>query len=303
MGEQHQSPLPKIEVVNLKHLEKPLTKLIESVSKGVGGYYKPIGIIREAKAKAEANLILARANAEEQEIAFRAAERLTFMEMRRQKNIDAIVDTASKFLPKSVDEKPVDDDWMVQFIQQSQDISDAEMQQLWAKILAGEVSKPKTFSRRTLERVRTVGRDEAELFTKVCRTMWGWKENYLFRINEEVANKFDKEIGINAYALNHLKNIGLLSAKEIWYGIEELDTFGAGYFSEDFTLSWPNGKSPKSDSPFPAPPRPFTITPLTDVGMELATIVSCEPIPNFGKEIMEEIAKEYEMTLTISSAE
>ena len=49
-------------------------------------------------------------------------------------------------------------------------------------------------------------------------------------------------------------------------------------------------------------PKPFTITPLTDVGMELATIVSCEPIPAFGKEIMEGIAKEYEMTLAISPA-
>ena len=82
-----------------------------------------------------------------------------------------------------------------------------------------------------------------------------------------------------------------------------MDSFGSGYFSEDFTLSWPNGKPPKLVGAFPAPSRPFTITPLTDVGMELATIVSCEPIPNFGKEIMEEIAKEYGMTLTISPVE
>ena len=302
MDEQHQSPFPKIEVVNLKHLEKPLTKLIESVSKGVGGYYKPIGIVREAKAKAEANLILARANAKEQEIAFRAAERLTFLEMRRQRNIDAIVGAAPKFLPKSVDEKPVDEDWMVQFIQQAQDIGEAEMQQLWAKILAGEVSQPGTFSRRTLERVRTLNRDEAEAFSKVCRTLWGWKENYLFRINEEEAGKFDRQIGIDAYVLNHLKSIGLISSNQIWYTIEEEDNFSAGYFSAVFTLSWPHGKPAKQSGPLALPPRPFTITPLTDAGMELATIVSCEPIPDFGKEIMEAIAKEYGMTLSISLA-
>ena len=226
-----------------------------------------------------------------------------FLEMRRQKNIEAITETAPKFLPESVDEMPVNEDWMVQFIQQAQDVGETEMQQLWAKILASEVSKPGTFSRRTLERVRTLSRDEAELFSKVCRTMWGWKENYRFRINEEISGKFDKQIGLDGYKLNHLKNIGLLSAKDIWYGIEEMDSFGAGYFSEVFDLSWPNGKPPKSDDPFPVPSRPFTITPLTDVGMELATIVSCEPIPNFGKEIMEEIAKEYEMTLTISPVE
>jgi hypothetical protein len=300
MEEKDKSPLIKIEGLDLKPLSEPLKKLIDSISKGIGRAYKPTGIVREAKAQAEANLILARAKAEEQDIAFRAAERLVFLGMRRQKNIDAITESAPKYLPKSVDEKPVSEDWMIQFFQQAQDISETEMQQLWAKILAGEVSKPGTFSRRTLERVRTLSRDEAELFAKICRTMWGWKENYRFRINEEIANKFDEQLGINVYTLNHLKNIGLLSPKDIWYEIEEMDSFAAGYFSEDFILSWPSGKPLKSDVPFSAIPRPFSITPLTDVGMELATIVSCEPIPTFGKEIMENIAREYGMTLSIS---
>ena len=302
MDEKEKSPLIKIEGIDLEPLSGPLKKLIDSVSKGIGKVYKPTGIVREAKAQAQANLVLARAKGEEQEIAFRAADRLTFLEMRRQRNIDAIATTAAKLLPNSVDERPVSEDWMVHFFQQSQDIGETEMQQLWAKILAGEVSKPGTFSRRTLERVRTLNRDEAEAFSKVCRTLWGWKENYIFRVNEEAAGKFDKQIGINAYVLNHLKSIGLISPNQIWYTIEEEDNFSAGYFSEVFTLSWPHGKPAKLSGPLAPLPRPFSITPLTDVGMELATIVSCEPILDFGKEIMEAIAKEYGMTLSISLA-
>jgi hypothetical protein len=299
MDEQNQSPIPKIEVINLKHLEKPLTKLIESVSKAVGGYYKSIGIVRVAKAQAEANLILAHAKVEEQEIALRAAERLAFTEMRRQKNIDAITEAAPKYLPESVDEKPVSEDWMIQFFQQAQDVGEFEMQQLWAKILAGEVSKPGSFSRRTLERVRTMNKEEAEMFTNLCRTVWDLGDGLKVRINEEIADKFDNQIGLNAYALNHLKSIGLLE-DSIWYSLEKLDSFSAQYFSQVFTLTWPNGKPVVNDDDFPS--KPFTATPLTDVGFELAMIASCAPLENFAAEIMGEIAKEFEMVVTVTPA-
>jgi hypothetical protein len=151
-------------------------------------------------------------------------------------------------MPESVDDKPVSEDWMVQFFQQAQDVGELEMQQLWAKILAGEVSKPGSFSRRTLERIRTLVRDEAELFTRLCRTLWSFEGNYRVRINEESAASFDKEAEIDAYALNHLKGIGLLCGSDIWFGIEDMDSFSAAYFSEVFTLSWPGGTRPKARS-------------------------------------------------------
>ncbi len=90
-------------VADLKPLAKPLEKLIDSVSKGIGGRYKPFGIVREAKAKAQANLILAQANIEIQELTHRAADRIVFIELRRQKNIESIAGAAAKMMPESVD--------------------------------------------------------------------------------------------------------------------------------------------------------------------------------------------------------
>jgi uncharacterized repeat protein (TIGR03899 family) len=42
------------------------------------------------------------------------------------------------------------------------------MQDLWAKILAGEVSKPGSFSLKTLQTFRTMGITEAKLLAKAC---------------------------------------------------------------------------------------------------------------------------------------
>ena len=46
-------------IVNLEKLSEPLTKLVEVISKGVGTLYAPFGTIRQAKADAEATIIVA----------------------------------------------------------------------------------------------------------------------------------------------------------------------------------------------------------------------------------------------------
>jgi hypothetical protein len=99
-------------------------------------------------------LIKAKADAELQEIRMRMNERLEKQEVRRQRNIESIATKAAHALPppdreQEVSDKPVNEDWTTRFFQECQDISDEQMQQLWARILAGEVTKPGSFAPRT----------------------------------------------------------------------------------------------------------------------------------------------------------
>ncbi|MFN4163816.1 MAG: DUF2806 domain-containing protein [Ferrovibrio sp.] len=58
-------------------------------------------------------------------------------------------------------EKPVDPDWFVRWRLNAQDVSDELMQQLWARLLAGEIQRPGAFSLKTLEILSQMTRDDA----------------------------------------------------------------------------------------------------------------------------------------------
>ena len=61
----------------------------------------------------------------------------------------------------------MDKDWFTRYFNIVQDISNEDIQDLWAKLLAGEIKQPGSFSYRTLETLKNMTTDEAELFTKI----------------------------------------------------------------------------------------------------------------------------------------
>lgn len=54
-------------------------------------------------------------------------------------------------------------DWFVRFFEDAGNIGDEQMQELWAKVLAGEIDHPGTFSLRALDVLRNLSREEAEV--------------------------------------------------------------------------------------------------------------------------------------------
>jgi hypothetical protein len=106
------------------------------------------------------------------ELEYRTETRIREVESRRQRNIEAIVQKAVDHAQDNPATEPVTDDWIAEFFNCGQDCCDADIQLLWAKILAGEVSRPGTVSRKTLAIVRTLGKPEAELFRAICSYVW-----------------------------------------------------------------------------------------------------------------------------------
>lgn len=95
----------------------------------------------------------------------RVRERTEFQEAKRQFNVEQIaLEAASELRGQEAASEPVDEDWVARFFEAAKDISSEEMQKIWARILAGEVKQPGSFSLRCIEAVRNVSKREAKLF-------------------------------------------------------------------------------------------------------------------------------------------
>lgn len=68
---------------------------------------------------------------------------------------------------KAKQSREFDFDWFLRFFESAGNISNENMQLLWARVLAGEVVSPEGFSLRTLDILHNITSKEAELFLKL----------------------------------------------------------------------------------------------------------------------------------------
>lgn len=173
----------------MQALSAPLTKLIEAVSNAIGKAYEPRYRRKMADAKAYEIKRIAdeMRNNSDLPIVYngkealvdisdydalrkRAGNRLAYQEMLKQENIETVVDKAFIELDgKELEsEETISPEWMNRFINMVGEISTEEMQNIWAKVLAGEVVKPSSYSMKTLECLRNLSVKDAELFGKIA---------------------------------------------------------------------------------------------------------------------------------------
>ncbi len=195
-------------VINLGDLSKPATILVEKVSDAVGALYRPHQIKRVAKAEGEAKKIMAMADIEISDIQQRAIVRLVQEEEKKQKNMENITEQATTQLNDNAKPENIEDDWISHFFEKCRTVSDKEMQSLWANILSGEANSPGKFTKRTVDLVATLGKDEAHLFTTLCTSMLSGGDH--FPIIFEVADEIYQKKGLKFSTLTHLENIGLV---------------------------------------------------------------------------------------------
>jgi hypothetical protein len=198
-------------------LNPSMCRLIEALHSGTGVWYLPTLIRRkgaaeaevtvlEAKAKAEAAVIQASAEAQVRDIDARWAARLASRERRRQRNIEKIMDKAAETIQgqhSQEEAKPVDPDWATEFFESCQDVSNEEMQKIWTKLLAGEVTRPGSFSLKTLSVVKVLRKEDAEMFTRLCSYVWSFPD-------EKRPVIYQDEAGLEFNQFSHMESLGLI---------------------------------------------------------------------------------------------
>lgn len=91
----------------------------------------------------------------------RAEKRIKMQRERQQYNLENIMAQALDYCPDYVSSQDIDPDWFQQYCELVLDISNKDMQQLWAKILAGEIASPGKYSLKTLLTLKQMSHKEA----------------------------------------------------------------------------------------------------------------------------------------------
>ncbi len=229
-------------LVDVGKLSEPVTKLMDVCSKGVGKVYEPKHIKRIKKAEADGIKALAEARAAEieviskkirenpdipivysdghitidnsnDELLVRMQNRVQFQELKKQQNIENVIAAAYLQLKDEteVSQEKVDEDWINRFFNSVGEISNEDMQYIWGRILSGEIKKPGSYSIRTLEALRSLSKDEAELFRKMS--------SLLMKIGNEFFIYCDKDINkteyLKIYDIVRMTDAGLISSDRL----------------------------------------------------------------------------------------
>lgn len=184
-----------------------IEKLVETISNATGLTAR--GIRKNADAESYAAIKKAETETEVELLKLQGEEKIAQYVLARNKqkaeNVEGIVSKAKlQFAPdEQVSEEPVEKDWMNRFLNIAEEISDEDMQEIWGRVLAGEIKKPKSYSLRTLEVLRNLSKEEAALITKVS--------NYQVALDLLSTEDFS----VNIMDLTTLDDIGIICGEEM----------------------------------------------------------------------------------------
>lgn len=260
-------------VVNLGDVAKPADTLIKKVSKAVGGIFAPYQIKRIAKAEAEAAIIRAQSEIEITDLHRRAMHRFVEEEATRQQNIETITEKAIPLLAHQTDAEAIEDDWVTNFFDKSRIVSDNEMQDLWARVLAGEANSPGTYSKRTVNFIGDLDKSDAELFAILCG--FGLQIGYVVPVIFDVQDGIYNSRGIDFSSISHLESIGLIQFNNLQSFVrlqlpKRLTVF---YYDQPIHLQFPNADGENQ--------LQLGTVLLTKIGQELAPICGSVAVDGF----------------------
>lgn len=265
--------MDKPTIFNIENQTECFSVLFNRIFDAIGDLRKPKQIVNEARAYAEAEIIQAQGEAVVQEIKQRAATRLLYEEVERQKNIEQIIMKSIEGVdPTSSKPQDMQKDWLVDFFEKCRIVSDDDMQTLWAKILSGEANKPGSFSKRTVSVTSLLDKVEAELFTSLCRFVWTFDGlAYPLIFNDHWPYFTGKNL--NTIKLDMLETAGLIIYKTGGY-MRTIDQrkIKASYYGRNFDVDLQRCKEGRYSMGFIF---------FTQAGRELFSICESKPEEDF----------------------
>jgi hypothetical protein len=138
-----------------------------------------------------------------QQGAIREAERMLML-----RRIAIYAEEEGEGVPdEAVSDEPLDPDWFARWRRNAEDANDELLKRLWARVLAGEVKQPKSFSFRTLDFLRNVSGEEANLIQRLAPLVAGG--GFIYR-NDELL----KDMGFTYKIMLEIQDLG------IWTGVD-----------------------------------------------------------------------------------
>lgn len=136
--------------------------------------------------------------------------KMTYTEYYKANNFLMVAKKADNYYkehPRIEEQGMYDFDWFVRFFEAVGNVSDETMQNLWAKILAGEIARPSTFSLKAIDVMRNLSKRDAELFIKVCSHSFMSSVTNIYLPNED---EYIESVGIQYTDIMKLSELGLI---------------------------------------------------------------------------------------------
>jgi hypothetical protein len=240
----------------------PVEKLIDTVARGIGLLYHPRHVKQASTAAAEAIVAETKAAELSKDIRQRAKFRREVEALHHQANLENIAGKAEKYLPEEVSPIPVDQGWTSAFANEAKTASRDDLQELWARILAEEVSAPGSISTRTLSLLKKVSASDAARFQRVASIC-------VESLVPGVRDQGIVEIGLSTNDLKELADRGLIHS-----ALDMTVNFAPGTQLQYFRQIWQLQNS--TGGPVPVP-----LLMLTDCGIDLLRVTERHAVPNF----------------------
>ncbi|MDB2331217.1 TIGR03899 family protein [Alteromonas sp.] len=94
------------------------------------------------------------------------ARRKQILEAQKASNLQSILNIALNVAISESEKETIDPDWFFAFSSMAEEIHSPAMQELWGKIFAVEVSKPGSFSLRSLQILKSITHRDAKIFSR-----------------------------------------------------------------------------------------------------------------------------------------
>jgi Protein of unknown function (DUF2806) len=184
----------------------------------------------------------------------------------------------------------MEDDWIANFFEKCRIVSDADMQILWSKVLAGEANEPGSYSKRTLAILSLLTKEEAELFTLYGSFLWQSANSARYAIDSDVASQFwpSKSVPFDV-AQDHLRDIGVIGPSGTrsceWSKVSQREFT---YFDESYRFKFGSDYQKPTIEPLFC-----TFTYLTAAGYQLIRIAEAKKIVGYAEAVMKDLANQY----------
>lgn len=256
---------------------KAVVRVVDAIENAMRG--DTIASRKVTMARASADALVIQTDAEiETEDRKRIAQRRVVAEVRReQDNLERVIQRSLPHIREDANPAEVEADWITHLLNQAKQTSNADVQELWAKVLAGEMNSPGTFYRRTINIIAELERAEAKIFEHLCRFVWTLEAPW--PLIYDYADEFYRSRGIRYLDMLKLESAGLVSLGQGFRIMDQQGPRQMSYFGQRVIMNFPVS--------LPANPKSAVnsisagLVKLTDAGIQLQSLVSAEPIPEF----------------------
>jgi hypothetical protein len=229
----------------------------------------------------------------------RARLRVERREIQRQENIERIVALVAAEVPGEVSEEAVSRDWLIQFFDFAQDVSDESLQQFWARVLATYIANPDAIFKRTLAQLRNMDRWELDAFIEYCAFSFALESGWRFMFEENLTRQeIWGYVRGNDYT-QHFINIGLLSPETAIMRPAVSKGLRIRYFEKEYELAAPS-KAEGDNAQIPDPCVSYRK--FTPAGQQLAKAVRTKTYYGYARNLIKALDSERNIHLNLVEA-